>query len=63
MMKQINEVVSFLGGNSRLLTAKENEFSMHETQRLRVNVKSWKYKYLYIDMHELIFVTISLFFV
>jgi hypothetical protein len=38
------------------LTAKEHEFSLRETQGLRVNVNQWKDRYLYMDMHEIFFV-------
>jgi hypothetical protein len=38
------------------LTTKEHEFSLRETQGLRVNVKQWKDMYLYTDMHEIFFV-------
>jgi hypothetical protein len=38
------------------LTAKEHEFSLRETQGLRVNVNQWKDRYLYTDMHEIFFV-------
>jgi hypothetical protein len=38
------------------LTAKEYEFSLRETQVLRVNVKRWKDKYIYTYMHETFFV-------
>jgi hypothetical protein len=46
MMKERNEVVSISG----------RKFSQWETQGLRVNVKRWKDKYLYTDMHETFFV-------
>jgi hypothetical protein len=45
------------------LTAKEHEFSLWETQGLRVNVKRWKDKYLYTNMHETFFVEFPLFVV
>jgi len=35
------------------LTAKEDEFARWETQGLNTNVKWWKDKYIYYDMHEL----------
>jgi hypothetical protein len=37
-------------------TAKEHDFSLRETQGLRVNVKQWKEKYIYTNMHKLFFV-------
>jgi hypothetical protein len=38
------------------VVAKEHEFSVRETQGLRVSVEQWKDMYIYSDMHELFFV-------
>jgi hypothetical protein len=37
------------------MTAKEHDFSLRETQGIKVNVKKWKDDYLYMDMHEIFF--------
>jgi hypothetical protein len=34
---------------------KEHDFSLRETQGLRVNAKQWKDMYLYSDMHDIFF--------
>jgi hypothetical protein len=37
------------------LTAKEHEFSPREIQLLMVNINQWKDRYLYTDMHDILF--------
>jgi hypothetical protein len=37
------------------LIAKEHEFSLGETQGMKVNVNKWKYYYIYMDMHDIFF--------
>jgi hypothetical protein len=43
------------------VVAKEHEFSVRETQGLRVSVEQWKDGYIYSDMHELFFVEFPVF--
>jgi hypothetical protein len=59
MMKKNNDVVSSQEEIQDWLTTKEHEFSQWENQGLNVNVKRWKEKYIYTDMHEIFFLEFS----